>query len=101
MAKPLMSPLLLENSNITKEPPGQASQASQSSNNGSEVDCMQITRFTPKTSTELKAQAIKFQKLQEQDHSTQRLLFRKIIKSFEEHECVLADYELKIQSLEV
>jgi hypothetical protein len=37
----------------------------------------------------------------ETDYSTQRLLFRKIVKGFEEQESVLADYELKIRSLEV
>ena len=31
----------------------------------------------------------------------QRLLFRKIIKGFKEQESVLADYKLRIQSLEV
>ncbi len=35
------------------------------------------------------------------DLSTQRLLFRKIIKGFEEQESVLASHELRIQSLEV
>ena len=32
---------------------------------------------------------------------TQRLLFRKIIKGFEEQESILADHELRIRSLQV
>ena len=32
---------------------------------------------------------------------TQRLVFRKIVKGFEEQESVLADHKLRIQSLEV
>ena len=32
---------------------------------------------------------------------TQRLLFRKIVKGFEEQESILASHELRIQSLEV
>jgi DDE superfamily endonuclease len=102
MAKPLMSPLLLENSNIAK---GTPNQASQSLIEGSRVSgtsgASPIIWSTPKKSTELKTQAAEFQRLQDQDHLTQRLLFRKIIKGFEEKESVLADHELRIQSLEV
>jgi hypothetical protein len=102
MAKPLMSPLLLENSNKTKET---SKQASQSLIKGSKVDwnsgTSPIIWSTPKKSVELKAQAAEFQKLQDQDYITQRLLFRKILKGFEEQESVLASYTLKIQSLEV
>ena len=64
MAKPLMSPLLLENSNMAKETP---KQASQSLIEGSKVDwnsgASPIVWSTPKKSTELKAQAAEFQKL--------------------------------------
>ncbi len=56
---------------------------------------------TPKKSTELKAQAAEFQKLQDQGCLTQRLLFRKIAKGFEEQESIIASHELRIQSLEV
>ena len=55
----------------------------------------------PKKSTELKAQAAEFQKLQDQGHLTQRLLLRKIIKGFKEQESVLASHKLRMQSLEV
>ena len=101
MAKPLMSPLLLENSNLTKETP---KQVLENSNQASGVDwdikASQIIWSTPKKSIELKAQAAEFQKLQNQDFITQRLLFRKILKGFEEQESVLADHQLRIQSLE-
>jgi 4-hydroxybenzoate polyprenyltransferase len=100
MAKPLMSPLLLENSNSSKTTLEVTSQATQSSNEYSEIDSQQVIWSTPKKSTEITAQAIEFQKLQDQGLSTQRLLFRKIRKGFEEQESVLVDYELKIQSLE-
>jgi 4-hydroxybenzoate polyprenyltransferase len=102
MAKPLMSPLLLENSNRAKETP---QQALQSLPGGSEVDwnggASPTVWSTPKKSTELKAQAAEFQKLQDQGCLTQRLLFRKIAKGFEEQESIIASHELRIQSLEV
>jgi hypothetical protein len=96
-----MSLLLLENSNKTKETP---TQALQSLSNGSIVDWNSsgspVVWLTPKKSTELKAQAAEFRKLQDQGNQAQRLLFRKIVKGFEEQESVLASQELKIQSLE-
>ena len=64
------------------------------------METSQVTWSTPKKSTELKAQIVEFQRLQEQDQSTRRLLFWKILKGFEVQESVLADQELKIQSLE-
>ena len=101
MAKPLMSPLLLENSNNPKET---LTQALQSLSNGSIVDqnsiAFPVVYSTPRKSTELKAQAAQFRKLQDQGNQAQRLLFRKIVKGFEEQESVLASQELKIQSLE-
>ena len=100
MAKPLISPLLLENSNSSKSTSEVTSQVTQSSNKCSEIDSQQVIWSTPKKSTEITAQAIEFQKLQDQSLSTQRLLFRKIRKGFEEQESVLVDYELKIQYLE-
>ena len=39
--------------------------------------------------------------LENSNPSTQRLLFRKIIKGFEEQESVLTDHDHRIQSLEV
>jgi 4-hydroxybenzoate polyprenyltransferase len=71
MAKPLMSPLLLENSNMAKKTPTHTSQALQSPIEGSTVNSFQPVWSTPKKSTEMKAQAARFQKLQDQGHLTQ------------------------------
>src|SRR5437660_703367 len=101
MAKPLMSPLLLENSNSSESTLGPTSQVIQSSNEYRGIDSSQVIWSTPKKSTELKAQTAEFQKLQDQGFQTQRLFFRKITKGFEEQESVLVDYEPRIQSLEV
>ena len=101
LQKPLISPLLLENSNMAKET---SKQASQSLIEVSEVDwdsgASQIVWPIPKKSTTLKAQAAEFHKLQDKGHLTQRLLFRKIVKGFEEQESILASDELRIESLE-
>ena len=87
MAKPLLSPLLLENSNSKKD----TLQATQSFNRPSAMDSSQEILFTPRKSTEIKAQVTKFQKFGDGSLSTQRFLFRKIIKGFEGQESVLAD----------
>jgi formate dehydrogenase maturation protein FdhE len=97
MAKPLLSPLLLENSNARIN----TLQASQSNSRPSRIDSPLVILSTPRKSTEIKAQVARFQKLGDDDPLTQRLLFRKIIKGFEEQESVLADYSYRIQSLEV
>lgn len=64
MANPLISPLLLENSNKAKDT---LKQALGSSNSGSRFDwsieASQVIWSIPKKSIELKAQAIEFQKL--------------------------------------
>src|SRR5450432_1094457 len=97
MAKPLLSPLLLENSNSKKD----TLQVTQSSNRPSVIDSLQDVLSIPRKSTEIKAQVARFQMLEDSDPLTQRLLFRKIIKGFEEQESVLADHSYRIQSLEV
>jgi len=97
MAKPLMSPLLLENSNAKID----TLQASQSDSRLSRIDSPLILLSTPRKSTEIKAQVARYQKLGDDDPLTQRLLFRKIIKGFEEQESTLAVHSYKIQSLEV
>jgi hypothetical protein len=97
MAKPLLSPLLLENSNSKKDTP----QATQSFNRRLGIDSSQEGLSTPRKSTEIKAQVARFQMLGDSNPFTQRLLFRKIIKGFEEQENVLADHGHRIQSLEV
>ena len=97
IAKPLLSPLLLENSNSEEN----ALQVTQSFNEPSVIDSSQVILFTPRKSTEIKAQAAKFQMFKDSDPLTQRLFIRKVIKGFEEQESVLADNSYRIQSLEV
>jgi hypothetical protein len=97
MAKPLLSPLFLENSNSKKD----TLQAIQSFNGPPVIDSMQEILFTPWKSTEIKAQVTKFQKFGDGSLSTQRFLFRKIIKGFEGQESVLVDQDYRIRSLEV
>jgi hypothetical protein len=97
MAKLLLSPLLLENSNARIN----TLQASQSESRPSRIDSPLVILSTPRKSIEIKAQVTRFQSLDTSNPSTQRLLFRKIIKGFEEQESVLADHSYRIQSLEV
>jgi hypothetical protein len=92
-----LSPLLLENSNSKKD----TLQATQSSNRPLVIDSPQDVLSTPRKSTEIKAQVARFQMLRDSNPFAQRLLFRKIIKGFEEQENVLADHGHRIQSLEV
>ncbi len=97
MAKPLMSPLLLENSNTSQS----TSQALEGLPIGSIIESPQVELYTPRKSTEIKAQVARFQELADQGPSTQRLLFRKIVKGFEDQEATLANHSFRIQSLEV
>ena len=97
MAKPLMSSLLLENSNAKKD----TLQASQSDSRPSRIDSPLVVLSTPRKSTEIKAQVTRYQSLGISDPSTERLLFRNIIKGFKEQESVLANHSYRIQSLEV
>ena len=97
MAKPLMSPLLLENSNTAQN----TLKAIESLNNALAIDTSQTLLSTPRKSTEVKAQVARFQTLDTSDSTTQRLLFRKIVKGFEEQESILAANSYKIQALEV
>ena len=85
-----MSPLLLENSNQALETPKE----SESSDFDWSTRISQVVWSIPKKSTDLKAQTAEFQGLYTQADCTQRLLFRKIIKGFEEQESVLASHGL-------
>ena len=96
IAKPLLSPLLLEISNSTVS----TLQAPQSFDRTLGIDSLQVVLSTPRKSAEIKAQVARFEALEENHTSTQRLLFRKIIKGFEEQESVLADHDYRIRSLE-
>ena len=98
IAKPLLSPLLLENSNVRKD---STLQASQSFDRTLGIDSLQEVLSTPRKSTEIKAQVGRFLLLKDISHpSTQRHLLRKIIKGFEVQESVIADHGYRIQSLE-
>jgi hypothetical protein len=97
MAKPLLSPLLLENSNSK----GKGLEATESLNSTLVTNPLEGVLSTPRKSTEIKAQVARFQELEDSHPSIQRLLFRKIVKGFEEQESVLADHSYRIQSLEV
>ena len=85
--KPLLSPLLLENSNTRKD---DNLLLTESLKDRSVNDFLKGTLVTPRKSTEIKAQVAKFQTFQTDNPSTQRLLFRKIIKGFEEQESVFS-----------
>jgi hypothetical protein len=97
MAKALMSPLLLENSNTSQS----TLEALEGLPIGSIIESPQVDLYTPRKSTEIKAQVARFQELEDQGPSTQRLLFRKIVKGFEDQEATLANHSFRIQSLEV
>jgi hypothetical protein len=97
MAKPLISPLLLENSNTGPS----TSQALEGLPSRSIIDTPQMVLYMPRKSTEIKAQVARFQELEDQGPSTQRLLFQKIVKGFEDQEATLASHSYRIQSLEV
>jgi hypothetical protein len=97
IAKPLLSPLLLENSNAKIDTP----RASLSFERDSVIDFPLEVLSTPRKSTEIKARLARLESLGESDPLTSRLLVRKVIKRFEEQESILADHSYRIQSLEV
>lgn len=101
MAKPLMSPLLLENTNT---PAIQASQVYKglSDSRASEkwaADISAVTWSTPRKRDELRDQFSLFSKL-DIDTPTQRLLFRKIQKGFDGKDYQLALAQRKIEALQ-
>jgi hypothetical protein len=98
MAKPLMSRLLLENSNKSID---------SISNTSRKVPVLEwnqdgsfITWETPKRSEDIRGQASKIVELGDTDLSTRRVLFRKIAKGIDEKEFVIAQQELRIKQLE-
>lgn len=88
MAKPLMSRLLLENSNNTVEPT--------SYNSIKEAGLVWSENIslepweTPRTARDIRKQAETITRLGESDLPTRRQLFRKITKGFEEKDYALA-----------
>ncbi|KAJ6436625.1 endonuclease/exonuclease/phosphatase [Purpureocillium lavendulum] len=101
VAKPLLSPLLLENSNKRKNDAKNTHTAFRSPFSTSEwqTDASQIAWSTPKRPQDLKVQVLQFNQLDD-DVPTKRLLFRKITKGFDEKDGLLAKAQLQIQALE-
>ena len=98
MAKPLMSRLLLENSNKTKETASDI-QRTPYSTSQLLIDSSQVQWSTPRKSRELRDQIQIFTKL-DTDSSTNKLLFRKITKAFDEKDSLLAATEQRVNQLE-
>ena len=101
MAKPLMSRLLLENSNESKKKANNSTAAPETPTTSRSwlLETSQVAWSTPRRSKDLKLQVLKFSQL-EDDVSTKRLLFRKITKSFDEKESLLAEAQMRIEALE-
>ena len=101
IAKPLLSPLLLENSNAWAK--------GQKTTLGIRLKTPVIdwaatnsvvTWQTPKKSTELRAHLNTISSLDNPDDITRRHLFRKITKGWDERDSLLAEAHLRIDALE-
>jgi hypothetical protein len=97
-AKPLMSRLLLENSNQIKSTVSEAQNTPVSTSNWLE-ESTQVLWSTPRKSKELRDQIQVFNQL-DMDQSTNKLLFRKITKAFDEKDYLLATAKRQVQALE-
>jgi 4-hydroxybenzoate polyprenyltransferase len=98
VAKPLMSRLLLENSNKPVEPTLKTSEkvpVLEWNQDGSF-----IAWETPKKGEDVRGQASMIAELGDTDPSTCRVLFRKIAKGIDEKDFVIAQHELRIKQLE-
>ncbi|KJZ69105.1 hypothetical protein HIM_11512 [Hirsutella minnesotensis 3608] len=102
VAKPLLSPLLLENSNKGKKNAKNSHNAFNSPFyiNDWQSEISQIAWSTPRRPhQDLKVQVLQFNQLDD-DVPTKRLLFRKITKGFDEKDGLLAKAQLQIQALQ-
>ncbi|GAB0139100.1 putative DDE endonuclease domain-containing protein [Epichloe bromicola] len=101
VAKPLLSPLLLENSNKGKEGANNAPSAFKSpfATHDWQSETSQIAWSTPRRPKDLKVQVVQFNQLDD-DVPTKRLLFKKMTKGFYEKYGLLAKAQLQIQALE-
>ncbi|KAK8007228.1 hypothetical protein PG989_001218 [Apiospora arundinis] len=101
VAKPLTSPLLLENSN--RKRPEETTQVSASQDKAltpiQTPLANSVLWSTPKRCIDLERQIRHFHQLGQSDPTTQRQLFRKIQKGYHEKDSLLANAELQIQSL--
>jgi hypothetical protein len=95
MAKPLMSRLLLENSNQELE-----IGAPEDFQTAVEVEESSIVWSTPKASKEFRLQLNTLTKTLHDNIPTRRLLFKKAIKAFDQKDFALGQAEMKIQQLE-
>lgn len=102
VAKPLLSPLLLENSNKGNKDANNPHSTLKSPfpTDAWQSETSQIAWSTPRRSKDLKVQVLQFNQLDD-DVPTKRLLFRKITKGFDEKDCLLAKAQLQIQALEM
>jgi 4-hydroxybenzoate polyprenyltransferase len=98
MAKPLMSRLLLENSNKAKKTAPEIQQTPVFTQQWAQ-DSSQVLWSTPRKASELRDQIQIFTKL-DMDQSTNKLLFRKITKGFDEKDSLLAAAERQVDLLE-
>jgi hypothetical protein len=102
MAKPLLSPLLLENSNkVPSTPDNSTSTEVRRGKITSDyyLDLSAVVWSTPKKSVDLREQLRLFGRL-EDSTITQRLLFSKVRKAFDEKDVQLAAQKRQIESLE-
>ena len=101
MAKPLMSPLLLENRNTASRNTNQDISILETIESNSEWlrKTSAISWVTPRRAEELREQTGQFT-ASESNTATSRLLFQKIAKSFDEKDIHLASTIRKIEALE-
>jgi hypothetical protein len=98
MSKPLMNRLLLENSNQPATEPPEASGQTGALDwnlNGSSIEWV-----TPQKSEDIRKQAYQIMALGDTDAATCRVLFRKVAKSLDNKDYVIAEQELRIKQLE-
>lgn len=98
MSKPLMNRLLLENSNKTND---QTPGTSQNGQAPEFHESQTLVKFqTPLKSDDVRRQVRQITGLRTVDDATSRVLFRKISKSIDQKDFVIAQQEMKIKQLE-
>lgn len=98
MAKPLMSRLLLENSN--NSPQGLLQDLIRDTSLFTDHIEPSILWETPKAAREVRKQVETISQLGDSDLPTQRQLFRKVVKGFDEKDYALAQANLRVTQLE-
>ena len=95
MAKPLMSRLLLENSNKASETTSQDLIQEEGLNWNQNISS--VAWETPKAARDIRMQVSIMSRLGDDDLPTRRQLFRKITKGFDEKDFALGQAELRIK----